>query len=923
MIAAIVCAALLAVSPTAAQRQPPATASAEEVSRLMQSGGDLYREGKLDAAIALFEQAHADAERLGMERQRADALIAIAEALNRKTDYAAARERALRALAIYEEISAEAGIARASLALSIAADWSGDFAAEAESRASRAMGAYEATGNRRGRALAALQLLRAARRQRVDETTLYEGAIADARASGDRKLEARVLHSRGDSFFTRGAYEQALEMYERGAAIYREIGSRGDLGTVYNSIGRLYRAHGRVDEALKFQLEALELHQASGSPFLLVQSLNAVAVTQNALGNARAARTYFERALAVADESTSPRWQDSLHSNLAATMIAEGDFAAAARTLEGVLARGLDAFPALRMRQLAQAYIRLGRRDEALAIAAKAVDLCSTGGDLDCLESLDTRSWVHSVRGDVDAAVADYRSALDTVDRVRAKLVPADFFKQQFHEAQQHIYSRAIALQLQIGRDAEALETAERARARAFLDLLASKDLEPRDGGRSDPRTDSPAAATMDGVPLVFRGGASTGRPGARSLTQPVDLPSTAEAHAASTSDLASSARRLQSTVVAYWVASDSLYIWVVAADGRLRSARVDAPASRLTELVRATSPFAESSSRPPRSRQPTIATRGATSLAVRGAGSDAWRELYTLLVRPIREALPRTTGALLTIVPHGPLSVLPFAALRDEHGRYLLEDYTLHYVPAGAVLPFTAARKRTDGRGGRVLLVADPTPPTLSRLDAPLPRLPGARAESRAIARLLAPARLTAFDGNTATEPAVRTAVAGKAVLHFATHAIVQDDDPFNSFLALAPQTGDTNRDGLLTAREIYGLELDADMVVLSACRSAGGRVTGEGVATFARAFVYAGTPSLVASVWDVADQPTNRLLPAFYRAWLGGAAKARALRRAQLGLLRELRGGKVAIETPLGRVVLAEHPVFWAGFVLFGEPD
>jgi CHAT domain-containing protein len=109
----------------------------------------------------------------------------------------------------------------------------------------------------------------------------------------------------------------------------------------------------------------------------------------------------------------------------------------------------------------------------------------------------------------------------------------------------------------------------------------------------------------------------------------------------------------------------------------------------------------------------------------------------------------------------------------------------------------------------------------------------------------------------------------------------------------------------------------------VLSACQSAGGRVTGDGISAFARAFIYAGTASLVASLWDVADEPTNRLLPNFYRAWLAGESKARALRGAQLRLLRDLRAGRVRIDTPAGVVSIPEHPVFWAGFALFGEPD
>jgi CHAT domain-containing protein len=132
-----------------------------------------------------------------------------------------------------------------------------------------------------------------------------------------------------------------------------------------------------------------------------------------------------------------------------------------------------------------------------------------------------------------------------------------------------------------------------------------------------------------------------------------------------------------------------------------------------------------------------------------------------------------------------------------------------------------------------------------------------------------------------------------------------------------------DVAADGQLTADEIYGLDLEADLIVLSACRSGGGVITGDGIAGLARAFFYAGTPSVIVSVWDVADQPTNRLLPAFYRQWLNGADKATALRAAQLSLIRSLRAGQVKVSLPAGTFVLPEDPAFWAAFVLLGEPD
>jgi CHAT domain-containing protein len=221
------------------------------------------------------------------------------------------------------------------------------------------------------------------------------------------------------------------------------------------------------------------------------------------------------------------------------------------------------------------------------------------------------------------------------------------------------------------------------------------------------------------------------------------------------------------------------------------------------------------------------------------------------------------------------------------------------------------------------MLFIADPLIPVRSTLDRPLSRLPGARAEVAAITRLVAQPRVTLLQDAIATETGVRAALPEKAVLHFATHAIVRDDDPLASFLVLGPAAGGAAADGFLTAQEIYSWRLNAGLIVLSACRSAGGRVTGDGVATFARAFIYAGTPTLVASLWDVADEPTTRLVPGFYRNWLGGQTKARALRAAQLQLLDDLRAGRVRLDTPAGLVTLPAHPAYWAGFALIGEPD
>ena len=139
----------------------------------------------------------------------------------------------------------------------------------------------------------------------------------------------------------------------------------------------------------------------------------------------------------------------------------------------------------------------------------------------------------------------------------------------------------------------------------------------------------------------------------------------------------------------------------------------------------------------------------------------------------------------------------------------------------------------------------------------------------------------------------------------------------PSSSLRPAEAATGEAG-DGRLTADETYDLRLDADLIVLSGCRTALGPISGEGVIGFTRAFLAAGAASVVATTWDVADQTSFEVMTSFYEAWAAGAGKSEALRRAQLSVLRALRAGKVRV----GGVALPESPRFWAGYVLVGQP-
>jgi CHAT domain-containing protein len=489
---------------------------------------------------------------------------------------------------------------------------------------------------------------------------------------------------------------------------------------------------------------------------------------------------------------------------------------------------------------------------------------------------------------------------------MRANTVPDDYMKQGFSEAHQYVFAALIDSMQAQGRHRDALETAERARSRAFLDLLATR----RDHGG-----DARAAATSTAP------GAAPDLP----VAQPAPLDSSRSSPPATVDDIVGVARRLRSTFLCYWVGAASTSIWAIAPDGRIVSKTVAIPAAKLVALVaEATGDDDET-----RADEGAGITTGATRSDVIGSGGSArrpWRELYRLLIEPVRSALPSAPGSRLTIVPHGPLLRLSFAGLRDASGRYLIESHDLHYVPAAAVLAFTK-RVRSPGKGGSdadvsrtnggSLLVGDPGELAGDTGGAMLNALPWARREVEAVRRVVSqPA--TVLVGEQAGEGAVRRALAHRSLLHLATHGIVRSEETLTSYLALRPDGETADGDGRLTADEVYALSIEADLVVLSACRSALGPTTGDGVIGFTRAFLSAGAASVVATMWDVPDRTTYEVMRRFHLRRAAGAGKSRSLRVSQLAVLTALREGRIRIDG----TTLPETPRLWAGFVLVGEP-
>ena len=281
----------------------------------------------------------------------------------------------------------------------------------------------------------------------------------------------------------------------------------------------------------------------------------------------------------------------------------------------------------------------------------------------------------------------------------------------------------------------------------------------------------------------------------------------------------------------------------------------------------------------------------------------------YQWFVAPIADLLPEEDDSKLIFVPHQELALLPFAAFADPDGRYLVERYELSQTPSIALLHANPPRDRayTTSRAP-VLIASNPDP-----MPEGLPSLPGAAKEAGAIADLYAKLYPNVFQlaGAEATERNLKQQVKdlkGFRLLHLATHGIYEPGKEDGAWIALAREGKSRKRNGQLTLREIFQLEIDAELVVLSACDTGRGRITGEGILGLTRAFMRAGAKTVVSSLWRVPDDATADLMVTFHQALLDGSgmSKSAALRQAMLATMDK-----------------HPDPINWAAFTVVGDPQ
>lgn len=648
-----------------------------------------------------------------------------------------------------------------------------------------------------------------------DGLAMYEAARELALRHGDRHLQG-IVHDRMANLHERtGQNERAIEENLAALAIARAIGLRQGESATLENLGRLKRKAGDLEGALADLEAARAIQEADGDDTGLGTTLALLADVQSARGDLAGARGLYARAIEI-DRAAGQRVQEAMSRLGSSEMLLDagessGAFAQADTALTHARAAGHPDLAARARWRRALALRALGRADDALAELREAT-----------------------------AAIESLRAGLTT-----------DPAKIGFLEERQRPFHELVDLLLERGRAEEALEVAERARARALADLLAGRALE--EALAALPAEDGERA----------------------SLTA---------VRAASGEEIRALARAERVTILEYLVADDALYAWVVSPDGVVRAHREPFGRDSLAAAVERI-----------RSTWEAGLARGLPSTS---AADPELALLHRRLVAPLADWLPDDPDRLVYVVPHDALFLLPFAALRDAAGRRLIERHQIASIPSASVLAALADRRAARGpRSERRIAwlgVGDPAPPP----DSGLERLPWAEGEVRGIAGRFPDGSLLV--GDDATEAAFRRAASRPAILHFAGHGMISDEEPLGSALVLAVGEGE---DGWLRTPEVFTLDLAADLVVLSGCSTGLGKLTGDGIVGLARGFLFAGASALLVSQWDVSDRATAELMEVFYEGLGRGLPPARALREARLVLLERYR-----------------HPFLWAAFDLIG---
>ncbi len=775
----------------------------------------------------------------------------------------------------------------------------------------------------------------------------YARALALNRSVKAIDKEAIVLNNAGKLHSDLGNWQTALDHFRQALPLARQVGDLRRQALITHNLGYVFYRLGEVEEAITHFEQALPLRRAAKDKRGEGETLQGLAGASRLRNQHDKEKQYLRDALALFSETGDRRKEAEIRRDLGRAAVDEGDLDGAAHLLEqalqGARTAGDRRSAALTLLHRGDLLLRRGDPAKAAPAAAEAAaEFQSIGDRSGQASATELRARAEAAQGNLPAARQWMEQALTITEDTRTRAA-SDQLRASFLASQQGAYSFYIGLLMQLGDAAAALEASERSRARSLLDMLTAQGAEIRAGAGADLLARERAIANT-----LNAKGARLLAIGARATAEKEQLAREIRSLELEAQEVAASIRnsnpryatltqpnplRLReiqeeldagTVLLQYSLGDAKSYLWAVTHTGLQwyelpGQADLAAQVDRIHQLLTA------------RARTVRLESAEARQARIEQADRDLPRaadHLGRTLLAPAAALLARHTR--VAIAAEGPLQRIPFAML--TFGRQaLVETHETVVLPSASALRLLRRDNADRPPAPKLLAIfADPVfgnqangPATASRVlehaaaggastaAAPaIPRLPYTRQEAEQILKVARTGNtLRAFGYEANRAAALDGRLAAYRYLHFATHGFLDTERPSLSALVLSQvnERGEP-QEGFLRVGDIYNTRIGADLVVLSACETGLGKeVRGEGLMGLTRAFLYAGSPRVVVSLWNVNDRATAGLMSAFYRKmWRDGRSATAALREAQ----REMRKSKQWAA-----------PYYWAAFVQHGE--
>lgn len=808
----------------------------------------------------------------------------------------------------------------------------------------------------------------------------YRQALVIRRKNGDVGGEARILSNMGALSADTGLYSDAFKSLNKARAVCLAAGDKKSEADVLINLGRVYTNIGQFKKALFSYEKALELNKPSDNAHVRALILGNIGAVYIMTGDYKKAIGSFSKALSIHEKTGDKCGKGNDLANLGVVYKRLKNFNKAleygVKALAVKRSSGDKIGEGAALGNIGLVYEKLGDYKKALThlIASEKI-----WEDFDLPEyrwrALQGRGMVEADMGNFNVAVSHYTAAINGIEKLRSGLSEKGA-RTSFMESKTKVYDELISVFMKLhkkypskGYDKKAFKIFEKKQGRVFMEEMGKSGTRnfsgiPAELIRTEMRLEAESknlqSVVEEKLSANMTAADKASATAAREKLSAVnirlsglkekikkeypDYYALKYPEPTGLADLQKSVLKAGEMILAYNVMQDKTCLWAIGPD-HFSMHVINSGSNELLRDVTAyrnnyINVFAGEKLRGIEWKSPeSVKAEFAEAESVNKPALAAERKRYipdlysVLFPAPLANILSPYTTAY--IVPTGPLYVLPFEALKDRAGNFLIEKHAFAYLSSPSILKVLRASERNKKARYPFLAFANPIYEMPKKIDdtveeiqvrsiynlmrggiAPLPETQDEVTRIKNI--LKAPANTNPLQIQEKASKSTLLDLNAKGILDkyryisFACHGIIPDDINGLNQPSLLLSTPDpvTGKIGLLTMSDVFGLKLNADLVALSACNTARGKIVkGEGVMGLTRAFMYAGTPSVTVNLWSVETISAQKLSVGYFDIMQHGKNRAEALRESKLRLLHGEAGDQF------------KAPFFWAPTVLFGD--